>query len=91
MAWVLQMKQKCSFSMLWSFRGGSEDPLSAATFTGHQYLTWSLSSPLQELKADGAATPGKSGFFKRLQLPRKLRAFKVSSPHLAAYMGTGGC
>lgn len=51
----------------------------------------SLSSPLQELKADGAATPGKSGFFKRLQLPRKLRAFKVSSPHLAAYMGTGGC
>lgn len=57
----------------------------------HQYLTWSLPSPLQELKADGEATPRKDGFFERLQLPQNLRAFKVSSPHLAAYMGTGGC
>lgn len=64
------------------------------------------SSPLREVKADSAAAPWYTGFFKRLQrlragpgclnppgiyqLPRKLRVFKVSSLHLAAYVGTGG-
>lgn len=53
--------------------------------------TWLGPSHHPSRSSNGTATPGKAGFFKRLQLPRKLRAFKVSSPHLAAYMGTGGC
>ena len=82
-----------------------KSPSSAATFTDQCCLTWSPSSPFQELKADCTANPGKGQFFKTsaptsgarflnppsiYQLPWKLRAFKVSSLHLAAYVGTGG-